>query len=271
MACINDAVGTGTMDNANLAGGLNAIVSIAGVGVVDNALINAIGVINDAISGLGSVNANINAKGNIAITLNASGSMSASIVALGNLISALQGSGTLTASGSLILYAVASINGIGSFTASVIGEEYMFATINGITTLSIDAIGIGSITSNNIQGNATLTANLMALANAVSSIIGSSTFTIADSTSLGEMSAAIILGASDPLSPEALAASLWNSIAANYNLAGTMGHELNAAGSGGDPWATNLPASYSGIQAGKILADLETLVKQVKSLTAANL
>ena len=38
------------------------------------------------------------------------------------------------------------------------------------------------------------------------------------------------------LSPEGLAAAVWNSLAANFNELGTMGNKLNTASSGGDPW-----------------------------------
>lgn len=37
--------------------------------------------------------------------------------------------------------------------------------------------------------------------------------------------------------------------------AGTVGAAINAAGSAGDPWATDLPGSYTGVQAGKIVGD----------------
>jgi hypothetical protein len=38
------------------------------------------------------------------------------------------------------------------------------------------------------------------------------------------------------LSPQNLAESLWNSVAADYNAAGTMGEKLNDAGSASNPW-----------------------------------
>jgi hypothetical protein len=52
---------------------------------------------------------------------------------------------------------------------------------------------------------------------------------------------------------------------------GSAGKILSAAGAAGDPWSTILPGTYTGEQAGKILADLETLIKQVKALTSAGL
>ena len=40
------------------------------------------------------------------------------------------------------------------------------------------------------------------------------------------------------LSPENLAAAVWNAVATDYNDAGSMGEKLNDAGSAGNPWAS---------------------------------
>jgi hypothetical protein len=271
MAAINGIIGIGSLTNGNLAGGLNGAATINGVGSISTATISAIGYLISSLSANGSVSATILGKLSLAATLSANGSINASISALGNITTSLLASGSITtAQGSLVVSAVAAILASSSFTASVLGEEYMYATINGAgsvnTTLSATINASAGITA-----SASMVAAIKALASAVSGIIGSSTITVSNGATPGSLSAGIVIGAADPLSPEALAAYLWNSIAASYNVTGTMGQIMNEIGSGTDPWSTNLPGGYTGIQAGKILADLETLVKQVKALTSANL
>lgn len=63
------------------------------------------------------------------------------------------------------------------------------------------------------------------------------------------------------LSPESLAASLWNSVAADYNASGTMGEKLNAAGTAGDPWTTDLSSYNTANTAGKVLKDAQKKAK----------
>jgi len=46
-----------------------------------------------------------------------------------------------------------------------------------------------------------------------------------------------------------------NAIAADYNLAGTIGEAINGAGSAGNPWITDLSAYNTANTAGKILKD----------------
>ena len=61
-----------------------------------------------------------------------------------------------------------------------------------------------------------------------------------------------------------LVAGVWNALAADYNDSGTMGEKLNAAGTAGDPWTTDLSSYNTTNTAGKI-------VKQIKSIGQANL
>jgi len=58
-----------------------------------------------------------------------------------------------------------------------------------------------------------------------------------------------------PLSPQSLAAAVWEALAADYNGAGTMGNKLNSAASAGDPWSTALPGTYAVGEAGYILGN----------------
>lgn len=58
-----------------------------------------------------------------------------------------------------------------------------------------------------------------------------------------------------PLSPQSLAAAVWEALSADYNTAGTMGNKLNSAASAGDPWSTALPGGYGAGEAGYILGN----------------
>lgn len=138
-----------------------------------------------------------------------------------------------------------------------------------IMTLSLNSeiIAIAPIRSD-LTLNVSVTASLTALAQLVSNLTSSITLN-GTNTATGEMSANIT--SLTTLSPENLAAAVWNAIAANFNNSGTTGAKLNSAASAGDPWSTILPGTYTGDEAGKIVADLEILIKQVKALTSANL
>jgi len=53
-----------------------------------------------------------------------------------------------------------------------------------------------------------------------------------------------------------IADAIWDEAIADHLAAGSTGESLNAAGAAGDPWTTTLPGTYTGSQAGKILADV---------------
>lgn len=55
-----------------------------------------------------------------------------------------------------------------------------------------------------------------------------------------------------------IADAVWDEATAGHTGAGTTGAALIAAGSAGDPWTTELPGSYTGTQAGKVIADVKT-------------
>jgi hypothetical protein len=59
-----------------------------------------------------------------------------------------------------------------------------------------------------------------------------------------------------PPTAATIADAVWDEASGDHLAAGSTGAALNAAGSAGDPWTTTLPGTYSGSQAGKILADI---------------
>lgn len=156
--------------------------------------------------------------------------------------SALTGSGTITGSLSLIIQLACDILASGTISASLVGKLEMASALAG-------------------EGNLTASLNLIAFV--VSELTGSGTMS---GTFFGTASLEANISSSSTLSPENLAAAVWNSIAASFNTAGTMGNKMNSAASAGDPWSTDLPASYTGTQAGNILALIKTLVDELHKI-----
>lgn len=163
--------------------------------------------------------------------------------------SALSGSGDLTGGLSLVIQLACGILAEGDISASLVGKLEMASALAG-------------------QGD--LEASLGLIAFVVSEITGSGSV---EGTFYGTASLAADISSSSTLSPENLAAAVWNSIAASFNTAGTMGAKMNSAASAGDPWATALPGSYLSTEAGGILAQIQYLVDElhkIQGLDAAN-
>ena len=159
-----------------------------------------------------------------------------------NIESDLTGEGTISnANLALILSAVATLSGVGTLTAAITGK----------LEASADLAGSGDVTG-----------ALGALASAVCSMIGTGTISSADMRAIANMSCDITPFTT--LSPENLAAAVWNAIAADFNDSGTMGNKMNSAASAGDPWSTDLSSYNTAGTAGKV-------VKQIKSMTASQM
>lgn len=156
--------------------------------------------------------------------------------------SAITGSGDITSSLSLVIQLACDILASGDISASLVGKLEMAAALAG-------------------EGD--LTSSLSLIAFVVSEVTGSGTV---EGTFFGTASLAADISSSSTLSPESLAAAVWNSIAASFNTAGTMGNKMNSAASAGDPWATALPGSYLSTEAGGILAQIKTLTDELHRL-----
>lgn len=163
--------------------------------------------------------------------------------------SAITGSGTISGSLSLVIQLACNLLASGTVSASLIGKLEMASAL---------------------AGSGDLTASLNLIAFVVSELTGSGTIS---GTFKGNASLAADISSSSTLSPENLAAAVWNSIAASFNTAGTMGNKMNSAASAGDPWSTPLPGSYLSTEAGGILAQIQTLVDElhkIQGLDASN-
>ena len=145
----------------------------------------------------------------------------------------------------------------------IVGTSDGLATVTGTAQLVVSGFG----TSN---GAATVTGTIQAAMGAAGSTEGAATasgsisalaWAVGTGTGAGSASALIfatgqLQGSITPyteLSPQTLAAEVWNASAAAYTDAGTMGFKVNSAASAGDPWSTSLPGSYAPGTAGYIL------------------
>lgn len=254
--------GSSSLNYSNLAGGLNASSSLYGTGSFFNANLYALGNIISLLNGTGSLSSDITGKLEILASITGSGNITGDLGALVSILSSISGTGSL--SGNIIgaLYANSNLYGTGSVNlANLLGVLEAASTINGIGSLTSAITGIFPAYAT-INGISSITASINALAECVSSIIGSGSISNALPKALGNISASIT--SFTELSPQNLAAEVWNSIANDFNTAGTMGYKLNAASSAGDPWSTSLPGIYSPGSAGYILGNkLDIAVSEV--------
>ena len=132
--------------------------------------------------------------------------------------SALTGSGTITNGGlSLIADLIAALTGAGDISPPA------------------NLVAILNLYSNQLTGSGAVSATLIAYADVQASLTGTGTLSLTP-YAIGQL-AADITGQS-VLSPQSLAAAVWNALAAQYNDSGTMGNKLNLAASGGVDYAT---------------------------------
>ena len=152
------------------------------------------------------------------------GSIVANLAGARNATADLTGSGTVTnAFLSLIADLIASLTGAGDISPP--------PNLLAILSLSSDLTGAGAIT-----------AVLNAFASVQANLSGTGTLTLVP-YAVGELSADIT--GESVLSPQNLAAAVWQALAAQYNDSGTMGNKLNLAASGGVDYNTLAQAVWT--------------------------
>jgi len=150
-----------------------------------------------------------------------------------NIVSTIAGVGTIDTAGlSLVTSMISAIAGSGTLTGAMVGTVQLAATLAGTG----DVVGSVSMLSG-------LIANL-----AGSGVIS------ADLKGKLFMEAQIYVNQSEA-TVQQIVDAVWNALAAEYNISGTMGNKLNGAGSAGDPWTTDISAYNTANTAGKILKD----------------
>ena len=146
----------------------------------------------------------------------------------------LSGSGVISdAALGLTVEMIAALAGSGDLTASIIGQLQAAA---------------------DLAGSGSLTAAASALAGMTAELLGSGIISDAQQEALGQMAADIYVNQSEA-TVQQIVDAVWNALAAEYNISGTMGNKLNGAGSAGDPWTTDISAYNTANTAGKILKD----------------
>jgi hypothetical protein len=138
--------------------------------------------------------------------------------------------------------AEATLQLVVSMVATALGEATTNANLNA-------ALGLSGSTSGEATNNAVITA----LAWAIGTASGEATATLVRYAT-GELKGSIT--PFTELSPEGLAAAVWNSILTNYPEAGTAGNTLALAGSGGVDYATLAAAVLSAAQTTPIHSDI---------------
>lgn len=187
--------------------------------------------------------------GGMALRSVSSGSLTATLIPELLMDVDFTGSGDLDATASLTVAMLCAMTGSGNLTADIVG----------VLNASIDFTGSGDLAAD-IKGIGQMTIDMLGSGDLDAVIAG-----------YGDMSIDIIVTGTG-LTTANVGQYVWTAILANYDSdPDSAAAKLLAAGSAGDPWSTTLPASYTGAQAGKIVADLETLIKQVKALTSAGL
>lgn len=159
----------------------------------------------------------------------------------------LTGTGTISAAGlSLVVQLAAALSGSGTITvASLVGVVALQSSLTGTGSLTA-GIGVIAFMNAGLDGSSSISAELKGTLS---------------------MSASIYVNQSEA-TVQQIVEGVWNAIAADFNTAGTMGNKLNAAGSSGDPWSTDLPGAYTADQAGYLLL---AYLKKIKAISSANL
>lgn len=263
LSAVNGLIGINTFQNINLAGGLNAETLIEGNGDISTATLIGLGVIVSSLTSSNTLNVNISGAVNLAADLVSVGDLNGALGAIIGILADLNGSGELNGNVGSALNAVATLANGGDLVGAIIGSVQMVSSIVGSNSVVSNIIGTWNMQSD-ITSTSTLVSSLGAIANLVSELINTSSLSISQGA-LPTNIEADITSASE-LSPQSLAAAVWNSIAASFNSAGTMGNKLNSASAAGDPWGAILPSTYVSGEAGYILAQIQTLVNELHTI-----
>jgi len=161
--------------------------------------------------------------------------------------------GLATAGSAAITFGLAGTGGLvvsatGSAALSLAASGNIFAALAAAGSASVSLSAAGAITAPGyLAGSAGITFDGSQTAYAIGWLEGTTANTA-------------------ELTAEAVAAEVWGALATLNNVAGTMGQKLNGAASAGDPWTTDLPGTYTGAQAGAILAAVQTLIDEIHKL-----
>jgi hypothetical protein len=162
--------------------------------------------------------------------LRGTGALTGSIAQGINIVAPLAGTGSVASALTMVVGLTSAIAGTGSVTASLVGIVQMASALAGTGSVSAN-LGALAYMVGALSGTGAVSANLKGKSWMEASI---STFT--------------------ELSPESLAASVWNAAAASYNATGSMGEKLNDAGSATNPWTEVIEGTYTAAELLRIMS-----------------
>lgn len=172
-------------------------------------------------------------SGGISMRTTGTGTFAADLVPTRPMTIDITGTGTLAATAALAISMSIDLDGSGTFAAS----------IEGRLAMSVDFTGSGE-----------LEAAIGALGNMLADFTGSGDL---DATigGIADMDMDIVVTGTG-LTLENVSIAVWESLAADFNTAGTMGEKLNDAGSAGNPWASLLASNNSAGSFGEFIQAL---------------
>lgn len=156
------------------------------------------------------------------------------------------------------------MTGFGDFQAFLSSVVSMLLSMGGTGTLEADIAGVVSMELD-MGGVGTLEAELNGIANLMLNMFGSGDLS-SDMAADGFMTLNITVTGTG-LSTANVGKYVWEALVAEFATdPNSAAAKLLAVGSAGDPWSTNLPASYTGDQAGKLLSQIQELAVQLSKL-----
>lgn len=237
--------------STSMSGGVNIESALSGQGLINTANASLIAYAVSALLGTGTLSADIVGKLEAAAALSGSGDINGALGLLSSAVASIIGTSSVSGDITGSLDASASLVGIGQLIADVSSLLYIQAALSGVGNISSD-ISAAANASASLLGQGDIVGAIQTIAHIESQLAGIGTFNITSTTIPGFISADITL--STALSPDTLAAAVWNAVAANFNSPGTMGEKVNDAGSASNPWTEIIEGSYTASDILKLMA-----------------
>lgn len=186
--------------------------------------------------------------GGMSMRVTGNGTLTANLIPTINGAIDFTGTGTLSAEAGLVVSMFCDMFGSGSLTANIVG----------LLNMSVD-----------LEGSGDLEAGMSGFANMLIDLEGSGDLD-ATISAYGNMSIDIVVTGTG-LSTANVGQAVWEALVNQFDgNPDSAAAKLLSAGSAGDPWSTNLPASYADGQAGKIMSQIQVLVDELHKLQGLN-
>lgn len=227
-ACRND-IETSSSVAASAAAGVYRTTELTTDGAIAataQGLANAVA----ALSTASAITANAAAILNASVAIGTASSLAATCFGLASAVAALATSSTLDVNASIGAAAFVDLTSACSLALTASPTANAGVTLGTASALAVSAVPAVNA-SVSLTTSSALIASVQALAHAVVAITSASTVT---PNGTATASGSVEIGtAIDPLSPSALAAAVWDAVAASFNTAGSMGALMNGGAAGG--------------------------------------